>query len=241
MTRLFACATLAVMLLAAPQAGAAPILIHSIGGGGGALNPLGTGSSFNLNGVSPSNPVIVTSTQDAPTVFGGSPILFGGPGVAGSQLTINLAGWSTNPGTVTINQSAFTLAVVNKGDGTGLANGDTATFNLGSPAAFAFSAGTGSILVPVTFAGQTGFSGYNFSSFNNGQSYLSISFQVTNASPGNPGTITIGQGSTSSFTLTDQLPAVPEPTTLALWSAIGLAGAWYARRRMLKAKAPAEA
>ncbi len=38
-----------------------------------------------------------------------------------------------------------------------------------------------------------------------------------------------------------QLTTIPEPATLALWGALGVAGAWYARRRLLKPKEPAEA
>lgn len=220
------CFALFVFVLSASYGLVAPASAASITaiGGGGAVN---NGNPFSGSSV-PLSPGIVQTTPNAPPIFGGD--LVGGTIVANSGVSVDLTSWSTDPGTISLSPGTFTLTVVSVGNATGIAAGDSVTFTINNPGQGQSGLFGFNLLVPVTLSSVSGFAGHDLTPLNN--AFLSITFQVTTATPGNPGQIVVGAGSTYSWTITNQLPVIPEPGTVALFGLglLGIVGVTLRRR-----------
>jgi hypothetical protein len=173
-----------------------------------------------------------------PTTGGGSNFSFDGSvaAVSGTNPSSGLVGTHVNSTNVdlsnfTSNGGPVTLAATNGGSQTLSFDSGSIVFTYSNPATLnLFGNNDGEILDTLTLTTNT--SGYNLAT--GGTWSLVENYNGIGITPGSPGSFTVPSGTSgASFTLSFvPTPTVPEPASLVLWGVVGLAGAWYARRKL---------
>lgn len=246
MSRLIACAMLALALLATPNVGAAPIVIDTFDSPNpGAVLPPPTGPGALRTNDAGSG---ILGQRDFSA--GGSGLVNFGDGArigtaTGSPFSgqgiLDLAWGSASTFSITLNYDNFGTLALSPADQLQLQvlaynNGSVTTQNTFTITTVGGTLTSGPVTFPNVNPGPQTFS-FPLSSFTPASGSPNLS-QVTGISL----TFNTNGSAGPDITLDGiQVAPVPEPTTIALWSVIGLAGAWYARRRLLKAREPVEA
>lgn len=239
MFRLFACVALAVMLIAVPNAGAAPLVVDT-------FETPGTASTV-ING-SPAN---------------GSFPATSGTGILGTRVVsynmVPAGNFGFGEG-ISVGGGSLILATQSSAVEVGLSYSSFGSIDVSSYTSLdlifipVFDLGVGSFDIEVTLTTGSGTLSTTLvppSGIAPGGGVLSIPL-ASLLGTGDLSDVTgidilLNDGGTPSpaadFTITqiEFANPIPEPTTLALWGAIGAAGLWYGRRRYLKGKSAVEA
>ncbi|MGH7172747.1 MAG: hypothetical protein ACRELG_20895 [Gemmataceae bacterium] len=180
---------------------------------------------------------------DGPSTGGGAGSNFSFDGafavVSATNPSSGLVGTHVNPqnvdlGSFTSNGGPVTLAATNAGSQTLSFDSGDIVFAYNNPGSLTTGmSNTGVITDTLTLLTNT--SGFNLGPLGGTWSLVEAYTGIGITPGGGGGSFTVPGGtSTASFTL-NYLPApsgVPEPTSLALWSVLGLVSVWYGRRKL---------